>query len=58
MSAEQRQALLAEAGERFGPYDPRHWQLKQRIEQLAASEAASDGEGAEAGEGEGGEGAA
>jgi len=43
MSADQRKALLTDAGERFGEYDPRHWQLKQRIEQLEAGEAARRG---------------
>jgi len=47
MSADERQTLVADAGERFGSYDPRHWQLKQRIEQLEASEADGEGEGGE-----------
>lgn len=45
MSAEQRQALLAEAGERFGTYDPRHWRLEQQIERLQTSDADGEGEG-------------
>lgn len=37
MSAAQRAEVLAEAGERLERYDPRHWRLRQRIEQLDAA---------------------
>jgi ParB/RepB/Spo0J family partition protein len=44
MSPDGRQALLAEVDERFGSYDPRHWQLRQRIERLDAAEPSPDAE--------------
>ncbi len=42
MSAQQRQAVLTEATERLEDYDPRHWRLRQRIEQLDAATEGSD----------------
>lgn len=47
MSAEERQAVLAEVAERFASYDPRRWQLEQRIERLKAAAASDESEGGE-----------
>ena len=38
MSPDEREALLAETGERFPAYDPRAWRLRRRVEQLAERE--------------------
>ena len=38
MSPEQRQAVLAEHEQRFGPYAGQRWQLEQRIRELAEAE--------------------
>ena len=38
MSPEQRQAMLAEHEQRFGPYAGQRWQLEQRIRELAEAE--------------------
>ncbi len=56
MSPDERQAMLAEHDERFGPYGGQRWRLQQRVRELAEAEAAeSDGsEGADAGSAEGG----
>jgi hypothetical protein len=50
MSAEQRQAVLAEHDERFGPYGGRRWQLEARIRELAETEPAAVASGGEGGD--------
>ena len=54
MGPDERQAVLAEVEERFGPYGGRRWQLEARTRELAersendAGEAAPDMEGDDA----------
>ena len=42
MSAEEREAVLAEHKQRFGPYSVQRWQLEQRIRDLAEAEPAAE----------------
>ena len=50
MSAEQRQAVLAEHEQRFGPYGGQRWQLEARIRELAETEPAAVASGGEGGD--------
>ncbi|MGI8945404.1 MAG: hypothetical protein ACR2GL_04085 [Thermoleophilaceae bacterium] len=45
MSPEQRQAVLAEHEQRFGPYGGQRWQLEQRIRDLAEAKQTAEAHG-------------
>ena len=56
MSPDERQAMLAEHDERFGPYGGQRWRLQQHVRELAEAETPESdaSEAADAGSAEGG----